>query len=495
MQERGTETGKERDESHGLPSVRPDCRIYVAVRPRVNLEDHEGPGPVKDRGFPMPHAKKRKNAGKYRILVVGAGHVGLVAAACFSRLGHKVICVDSDKKKIALLGKLTLPFYEPDLEALVRKNSRRGNLRFSASLDEAIRGSQVIFIAVGTPPKSDGSADLTSIENVARLIAKNLTSYKLIVEKSTVPVQTGQRIKETIHRYAQGDAEFDVASNPEFLREGKAVYDFFHPDRIVIGVGSERAEKILKEIYSDVRSPIIVTDMNTAELIKHASNSFLATKVSFINAVARICDLAGADVGKVAEAMGLDRRIGKLFLQAGIGYGGFCFPKDLEAFIYVSKKLGYDFDLLKEVKKINEEQRKYFGERVREALWVLKKKKIAILGLSFKPDTDDMRFAPSVDIIDFLLQEGAQLLLYDPQARREAEKVFRGRRMKFARTPYEAVKGCDCACFLTEWDEFRKLDLKKMKKLMRYPLIADGRNMFDRNKLAKYGFEYIGIGR
>ena len=443
----------------------------------------------------MPGPKKRKKAKKYRIAVVGAGHVGLVAAACLSQLGHKVICVDNDRKRISLLRKLVLPFYEPDLEALVKKNSCRGSLLFSSSLDEAVRKSQVVFLAVGTPPQSDGSADLTSVENVARVIARNLSSYKLIVEKSTVPVLTGRKIKEAIHRYRKGDAKFEVASNPEFLREGSAVYDFFNPDRIVVGVESKKGEKILREIYSGLKSPIIVTDINTAELIKHASNSFLATKISFINAVARICDLAGADVDKVAEAMGLDKRIGKLFLQAGVGYGGSCFPKDLEAFICISQKLGYDFSLLKAVKAINEDQRRYFGERTKDALWVLKSKKIAVLGLSFKPDTDDMRFAPSLGIIEFLLAEGASPVLYDPQARKEAEKELKGKKVKFARTPYEAVKGCDCACFLTEWDEFRKLDFKKIKKLMRYPFIADGRNMFDRKKLAKLGFEYISIGR
>jgi UDPglucose 6-dehydrogenase len=438
---------------------------------------------------------QKRTTKKYKICVVGAGHVGLVAAACFSELGHRVICIDSDKGKINSLRKLILPFYEPDLEPLVKRNFKRGSLSFSCSLNEAIKKSELIFIAVGTPPKSDGSADLTSVENIAHTIAKNLNSYKLVIEKSTVPVQTGQKIKATIHRYKKNNTEFDVASNPEFLREGKAVYDFFNPDRIVIGIESKRAEKILKNIYSSLKAPVVVTDINTAELIKHASNSFLATKISFINAVARVCDLAGADVGKVAEAMGLDKRIGKDFLQAGTGYGGFCLPKDIEAFMYISKKLGYEFDLLKEVKRINDTQKRYLIERIKEHLWIIKGKKIAIFGLSFKPDTDDMRFAPSIDIINLLREEGAQLSLYDPQAMREAQRVFKDKKIKFAKNPYQAAKNADCICFLTEWNEFKKLDFSKIKQLMHYSLIVDGRNMLDKDKLTKLGFEYIGIGR
>ncbi|MFH1318849.1 MAG: UDP-glucose/GDP-mannose dehydrogenase family protein [Candidatus Omnitrophota bacterium] len=367
---------------------------------------------------------------------------------------------------------------------------------FSTSLDEGIKKSDVIFVAVGTPPQADGSADLTSVENVARAVAKNLDGdYKLVISKSTVPVQTGQRAKETIYRYRKNNAEFDVASNPEFLREGKAVYDFFYPDRIVIGVETKRAETILKEIYATIDAPVIVTDINTAELIKHASNSFLATKISFINAVSRVCDLAGADVSKVSLAMGLDKRIGKDFLDAGVGYGGFCFPKDLEAFIYISKKLGYDFRLLKEAQNINEEQRSYFVEKIKEHLWILKGKKIAVLGLSFKPDTDDMRFAPAIDIIAALLKEGAILSLYDPQARDEAQELFKDKRIKFSKNSQEALRGVDCVCFLTEWEEFKNLDFKKAKKAMAYPLVADGRNMFQRDELKALGFEYIGMGR
>jgi UDPglucose 6-dehydrogenase len=440
--------------------------------------------------------RKKKYIKKYKLCVVGAGHVGLVAAACFAELGHKVVCVDNDKKRIKNLKNNILPFYEPDLKPLVRKGKASSNLTFSSSLAEAIKKSEVIFIAVGTPPQNDGSADLTSIGNVAHAVASNLNSYKLVVEKSTVPVQTGKKVKETIQRYKKNNIDFDVASNPEFLREGKAIYDFFYPDRIVLGVESKRAEKILRDIYSGCKAPLVVTDINTAELIKHASNSFLATKISFINAVSRVCDLAGADVGKVSLAMGLDKRIGKEFLQAGIGYGGFCFPKDVEAFIYISKKLGYDLKLLKEVKNINDSQALHFVEKIKEQIWILKDKKIAVLGLSFKPDTDDMRFAPSIGIIEALAREGAILKLYDPQAQTEAKELFKvSPKIKFAKDPYQAAKDCDCICFLTEWEEFKKLDLKKVKKIMHYPFIADGRNMFEGDKMRQLGFDYIAMGR
>ncbi|MCF7916958.1 MAG: UDP-glucose/GDP-mannose dehydrogenase family protein [Candidatus Omnitrophica bacterium] len=439
-------------------------------------------------------AKKSKK--KYQICVVGAGHVGLVAAACFAKLGHDVVCVDNDKNKIGKLKKGKAIFYEPDLQELLQKTIKKNNLKFSVSLATAVKKSEVIFIAVGTPPLADGSADLTAIEVVARTIAKNLNSYKLIVEKSTVPVQTGQKVKEVINRYKKNSVSFDVASNPEFLREGKAIYDFFYPDRIVLGVESKRAEKVLKDIYRDLKAKVIVTDIAAAEIIKHASNSFLATKISFINSVAQICDKAGADVESVAEAMGMDKRIGRSFLNAGVGFGGFCFPKDVEAFVFIAKKLGYEFNLLKEVKTINQRQPGYLVEKIKEHLWILKNKKIAILGLSFKPDTDDMRFAPSVSIINQLVNEGSTVTLYDPQGMDEAKKVLpKSKKIKFVKNPYLAVKGSDCLCVLTEWEQFKNLDLKKVKKQMHYPLIADGRNIFDKNKLSKLGFSYIGIGR
>ncbi len=439
---------------------------------------------------------KKKSNKYYNICIVGAGHVGLVAAACFAKLGHSVICVDNDKKKIEKLRKSKPTFYEPDLQELLQKTIKKNKLYFSTALAAAVKKSEVIFIAVGTPPLVDGSADLTAIEVVARTIAKNLNSYKLIVEKSTVPVQTGQKVKEVINRYKKNSKPFDVASNPEFLREGKAIYDFFYPDRIVLGVESKRAEKILKDIYRGLKAKVIVTDIAAAEIIKHASNSFLATKISFINAVAQICDKAGADVESVAAAMGLDKRIGRSFLNAGVGFGGFCFPKDLEAFIYISKKLGYDFNFLKEVRNINQKQPNYLVEKIKEHLWILKNKKIAILGLSFKPDTDDMRFAPAVSVINQLVDAGAAVVLYDPQSMDEAKKILKkSSKIKFSKNSYLAAKGADCLCVLTEWEQFKNLDLKKLKKQMHYPLLADGRNIFDKNKLAKLGFSYIGIGR
>ncbi|MCF7888311.1 MAG: UDP-glucose/GDP-mannose dehydrogenase family protein [Candidatus Omnitrophica bacterium] len=438
-------------------------------------------------------AKKAKH---YNICVVGAGHVGLVAAACFSQLGHQVICTDNNKQKINSLKKLKLPFYEPDLEPLVRRNYNKKKLLFINNLSSAIKKSEVIFIAVSTPPLEDGSLDLTYVENVARTISENINSYKLIVSKSTVPVLTGKKIKETIQRYEKNKIDFEVASNPEFLREGQAVKDFFYPNRIVLGVESKKGEKILRDIHSSLKSPVIVTDIGAAEIIKHASNSFLATKISFINAVSRICDLAGVNIDQVAEAMGVDERIGEDFLQAGVGYGGSCFPKDLDGFKYISKKLGYDFGLLSEVKKINESQPNYFIEKLKERIWVLKDKKITILGLSFKANTDDIRFAPSIKVINLLKNQKAHLCFYDPQVKRESVKnLLKDKNMRFYKDPYAAIKDSECICLLTDWPEFKKLNFKKIKKIMKYPFIADGRNILDKQKMIELGFEYLGIGR
>ncbi len=449
--------------------------------------------PTGEQKKAIKQMQKSKMRLPFNISVIGAGHVGLVTAGCLAELGHKVLCIDNDEKKIARLKKLILPFYEPELEPLLIKNFKK-RLFFSDSLKEGINFGQIIFIAIGTPPLPDGSADLSGIEKLARQIAENLNEYKVVVEKSTVPVQTGQKIKETIIRYKKNSQQFDIASNPEFLREGSAVHDFFYPDRIVLGVESKRVELLLRKLYSPLKAPIVVTNINTAEIIKHASNSFLATKISFINALARICDLAGADVKKVSLAMGLDKRIGKEFLSAGIGYGGFCFPKDLEAFIYISKKMGYDFNLLKEVKEINETQRLYFVEKIKERLWILKNKRIGLLGLSFKPETDDMRFAPAIDVVNLLLKEGANPILYDPKAMKEAKRIFSQKNVSLAKDAYQAARNADCLCFLTEWEEFKGLDFKKIKNLMRNPLIADGRNMFVRSELEAFGFSYIGIG-
>ena len=428
-----------------------------------------------------------------KIAVVGAGYVGLVTASCFAELGNHVVCVDIDKDKISKLNKSVIPIYEPGLEDLTIKNIREGKLSFTTDLHKTIKESEVIFICVGTPPKENGEADLSYVENVARTIADVMDSYKVIVEKSTVPVETGHRVAKSIRSYNLHKVDFDVVSNPEFLREGSAVSDFMHPDRIVIGTESERAISIMKELYSPLKAKIIFTDIKSAEIIKHASNSFLATKISFINAIASICEAAGADVGKVAEGMGLDSRIGKSFLDAGIGYGGFCFPKDAEAFIRIAEKLGYDFKLLKATQEINIAQRKNFVRKIEKALWVVKGKTIGILGLAFKPNTDDMRFAPSIDIIADLQSEGAIIKAYDPVAMEKSRQLLKN--IAYCSNPYDAAKNADALLIITEWEEFRKMDLSRIKKLMKNPLIVDGRNILSPEDAKKHGLSYISIGR
>ncbi len=427
------------------------------------------------------------------ITVVGSGYVGLVSGACFASLGNRVICVDIDAKKIALLKKGRSPIYEPGLEELIRENLKKKNISFTTDLKNAVRRSEVIFIAVGTPPKPNGDADLSFVENVARTVAKEISAYKLIVEKSTVPVQTGEWVCRTIGRFAKKGAAFDVASNPEFLREGTAVQDFMNPDRIILGVESARARKILEELYQPLKSKILITDIKSAEIIKHASNSFLAMKISFINAISNICDATKADVELVATGMGLDRRIGKGFLNAGLGFGGFCFPKDLAAFIRISEKLGYDFELLKSVERINEGQKKIFLKKIEEAIWNVGSKTIGILGLSFKPNTDDMRFAPSVDIISALLSQGARVKVFDPHAMPKARALLKG--VEFCKDVYAAAKGSDCLAILTEWDEFKELDFARIKKLLHQPVIVDGRNIYDPKQMKTLGFRYYSMGR
>ncbi|RKY37870.1 MAG: UDP-glucose 6-dehydrogenase [Candidatus Omnitrophota bacterium] len=430
----------------------------------------------------------------YNISVIGAGHVGLVTASCLADLGHKVCCMDNDSAKIDLLQKGEIPIYEPGLKELVSTNTLQGNLFFTNSMEEAVAHGEVIFIAVGTPPKESGEADLSYVENVAREIAQLMDSYKLIVEKSTVPVETGEKVKNTINLYIEKDVPFDVASNPEFLREGSAIHDFMHPDRVVIGVDSERAERVLTEIYGPLNAPIIITDIKSAELIKHASNSFLAMKISFINAVSRICAKVGADVEKVAKGIGLDKRIGQEFLNAGIGFGGSCFPKDLDAFIHIAENLGYDFKLLKEVKRINEEQKRLAVQKIKDVLWIIKDKKIAIWGGAFKPETDDIRGAPVIDIINELLNEGATVSLYDPQAMENLKIIF-GEKLHYADDKYQAIEDADCLVIVTEWDEFRNIDFDFLRQRMKLPFIVDGRNIFSLQKLQDKGFIYCGFGR
>ncbi|MBN2831199.1 MAG: UDP-glucose/GDP-mannose dehydrogenase family protein [Candidatus Omnitrophica bacterium] len=427
------------------------------------------------------------------IAIIGSGYVGLVTGACLVKLGNKVICVDNDAKKITALKKGILPIYEPGLEELIKDNLKRKRLYFSSSIKEAVKASEIIFIAVGTPDSGSGEADLTGVEKVASEIAVNLKEYRLIVEKSTVPVETGAWLKKTVTTYIKGKVDFDIVSNPEFLREGSAISDFMHPDRIVIGVESKRAKDIMVKLYKPLNAPVVVTNIKSAELIKHASNAFLATKISFINAVSRICDIAGADIGEVSSGMGLDKRIGRSFLEAGLGYGGSCFPKDLDAFISIAGKLGYGFRLLEEVKKVNESQMSFLIAKIKDALWIIKDKNIGVLGLSFKSDTDDIRHSPAIYLIKSLQKEGAFIKAYDPRAMEKAKVVLSD--VKFCRNPYAAVSGCDCLLIATGWDEFKKLDFVKIKKLLKRPLIVDGRNIYDPEKMGKLGFSYISIGR
>ncbi len=431
--------------------------------------------------------------GSMRIVVTGAGYVGLVTAVCLAELGNNVVCVDIDEEKIRKLNNNIIPIYEPSLDTLIIKNKADKRLSFTTDLGKAIKESEIIFICVGTPPKENGEADLSYVENVARTIANVMDSYKLIVEKSTVPVETGYKVAKIIKAYNAHKVDFDVVSNPEFLREGSAVDDFMHPDRIIIGCENERAKQIMEKLYKPLNAPIIFTDIKSAEIIKHASNSFLATKISFINAVANICELAGADVEKVAEGIGMDERIGRSFLNAGIGYGGFCFPKDAEAFIRISEKLGYNFKLLKATQEINNEQRKNFVKKIEKALWVVKGKTIGVLGLAFKPNTDDIRFAPSIDIVRDLQAEGAKIKAYDPKAMEKAKLVLED--VVYCNNPYDVAKDSDALLIVTEWNEFRELDLKRIKPLMKHQLIIDGRNIYNPEELKKEGFTYISIGR
>jgi len=442
--------------------------------------------------------------------VIGAGYVGLVTGSCFSEIGHRVICVDNDREKINTLNSGRMPIFEPNLEELVQSNRKRQRLSFSTDIRPSIQQSEVIFICVGTPPLENGEADLSAVEKVAREVASASDSYKLVVEKSTVPVQTGEYILRTLQMYCREEnGHFDVASNPEFLREGSAVHDFFHPDRIVIGVDSLKAEEILREIYRPImdrkfRCPVhrqcpssspffLVTDVKSAEIIKHASNSFLATKISFINAIAEICEKVGADVEKVAQGMGMDPRIGKEFLRAGLGFGGFCFPKDLQAFLRIAEKNRYDFGLLREVEKINKQRIDGAVEKLKRGLWILQGKIIGILGLAFKPQTDDIRFSPAIELIRRLRQEGCQIRAYDPKAMEKAVKEIP--EIFYCRDPYEAADKAEALVLATEWPEFHELDWDQIRRSMVHPFIFDGRNFLDRAALEGHGFQYLGIGR
>jgi UDPglucose 6-dehydrogenase len=427
--------------------------------------------------------------------IIGSGYVGLVTGACFADVGHNVTCVDNDARKIEVLRAGRVPIYEPGLEELIHRNVAAHRLRFSGSIKEGVDNSQIVFIAVPTPPQSNGSVDLSFIEKVAREIAGVLTDYRVIVDKSTVPVKTGEKVAESIKRYNRHGAKFDVVSNPEFLREGCAVHDLMHPDRIVIGAQSEHAADLMKKVYEPFMAPILVTDINSAELIKHAANSFLALKISYINAVSAICEASGADIEKVADGIGMDQRIGRNFLNAGIGYGGSCFPKDIAAFITISEKLGVPFSLLKEVQRINAEQKERFLKSIRDTLWVLREKKIAVWGLTFKPDTDDIRSSVAIDLVADMLREGAQVSVYDPKGMERAREIPEIKSARFCENALAAADGAEALVIATEWAEFANVDLGVVKEKMTTPIVFDGRNLFDPSTMAKMGFRYHSVGR
>ncbi len=447
-----------------------------------------------------------------RISVIGAGYVGLVTGTCLAELGHVVHCTDNDSAKIAVLESGKLPIFEPGLDEIVAKNRRSGRLSFSADPSTAVAQGDVIFICVGTPPLPNGDADLSSIDRVAQMIAAEAKSDKLVVEKSTVPAQTGQQLQRVLEIYGRGRGiRFHVASNPEFLREGTAVGDFLHPDRIVVGVDDETAEKQLREIYRPLLDqsftcPLhngscpranqptwLVTTINSAELIKHASNSFLAIKISYANMVSDLAEMLGADIEQVMHGVGLDPRIGSHFLKPGLGFGGFCLPKDLQAFVRLAERHGVDFSMLREAERINHQRIESFVEKLRHSLWVLKGKKIGLLGLAFKANTDDIRFAPSIELIKKLQIEGVRVSAFDPQAREKICERFPD--LICTADAYETARDADALLIVTDWSEFRELDWKRIHQIMARPLVLDGRNLLSAEQMAALGFEYQSVGR
>src|SRR5215472_8395223 len=428
-----------------------------------------------------------------KLTIIGTGYVGLVTGSCFAEIGHEVVCVDNDTTKVETLKQGGIPIFEPGLEELVKKNVAEGRLSFTARTSEGVERSDVIFIAVPTPPLQDGAVDLSFIEKVAREIAASMTDYKIVVDKSTVPVQTGDKVAETIKRYCKARVDFDIVSNPEFLREGFAVEDLMNPDRIVIGVKTQRPVPALKEIYAPFKAPLIVTDINSAELIKHASNSFLALKISYINAISVLCEATGANVQEVALGMGMDDRIGRRFLNPSLGFGGSCFPKDLSAFIKIAEQVGYNFGLLKEVQKINSEQMNRFVKKIADTLWVLKDKTIGVLGLAFKQNTDDVRMSPAIDLCQRLQKEGAILRVHDPKAMEKAKEILKN--VTFVDDMNQVAEGCDALVIATEWDEFKKLDLEQARRSLSHPIMFDGRNLFDPAEMERLGFIYKSVGR
>ena len=434
-----------------------------------------------------------------RISIIGTGYVGLTTGTCFAEVGHDVTCVDNNEKKIRKLQDGEMTIFEPGLEDLVRKNVAAGRLRFTTSIQEGVEKGDVVFIAVPTPPQPDGSVDLSFIEKVAREIAEAMhpdLGYRVIVDKSTVPVKTGQKVEDTVRRYAPEGVEFGIASNPEFLREGCAVSDLLHPDRIVFGANEERALQLMHRVYAPFAAPVLVTDVESAELIKHAANSFLALKISYINAVARICEKSGADVEKVADGIGMDHRIGRQFLNAGLGYGGSCFPKDIKAFISISESLGYPFELLKQVEHINSTQMELFLDRIREKLWVLKEKRIALWGLAFKQNTDDVRESVAIKLAKRMLDEGAEIAAWDPESIETAKESGKlSGNISYAKEMYECLDNADALVIATEWPQFANADLNEIKNRMRTPIVFDGRNVLEPSVVEKKGIDYSCIGR
>lgn len=433
-----------------------------------------------------------------KLAIIGTGYVGLTSGTCFADMGHNVLCVDNDARKVDVLLRGECPIYEPDLEDLIRRNISTGRLSFTSDVARAVSECEVVFIAVPTPPQVDGSVDLSYIEEVSREIAECLTpacGYRVIVDKSTVPVSTGSKVVQTITTYAAPNVDFDVVSNPEFLREGCAVSDLLHPDRIVIGSDSQRAMDVMKRVYQPLHAPILETDLNSAELIKHAANSFLALKISYINAVSAICERSGADVNLVATGIGMDKRISSHFLNAGLGYGGSCFPKDVKGFIHISDTLGVPFDLLKEVERVNQGQLNRFMERIRERLWVLRNKKIAVWGLAFKQNTDDVRESVAVNLCRRLSEEQAIVRAYDPKAAENAKRVLADTSVEIVDDLYECVRDAEVLVVATEWKDFANADLRKVRQLMLLPVIFDGRNLLNGENAAHAGFEYHSVGR
>ena len=430
------------------------------------------------------------------ISVIGTGYVGLVSGACFAEFGLNVTCVDNDRSKIEMLEKGVIPFFEPGLEDIIRRNVREKRLCFTMDIGQAIDKALVIFIAVGTPPRKDGSVDLRYVEQVAEEVGQNLKGYKVIATKSTVPVGTGARLREIITRNLKEPVNFDMASNPEFLREGSAIEDFIRPNRIVIGASSDQALAILKDLYSPlylIETPFVLTTVETAELIKYAANAFLATKISFINEIANICERVGADVHVVAKGMGLDQRIGPKFLHPGPGFGGSCFPKDTAAIAAIAAAHGYQFEIVEAVIKVNRKQRERMVSKIRTALGTLKGKKIGILGLAFKPNTDDMRESPALEIIPALQKGGAKIKAYDPKALENAKGCLKN--IVYGKDPYDVAKGCDALVLLTEWNQFRNLDLPRLKGLLKSPVFIDLRNVYEPSKMKDLGFHYSAVGR